>query len=275
MIDESDPRVDIQSLVPSSARNTELISQPEKVSGSSPLSELTSKLEAILQDEQLGDGDRMVVTEAARNMTMFREELIRRRQLLESQGIPVTKDNMFLICYLENPDPSATRATVSPVTGFSLDQMYDPQFMETDERGRMKQKIIKATNETAHQMLVAMEFMRPGETLDQRLQRIEGRKIFYQDQQGRPTDKVWCERFNDFDGELISFNEHSDPRGTNYMHITSPITGPGVLVRIETDMYKDGDTLRADNTTIKSILFRPDGTGTNESVGEVFIRLAK
>lgn len=141
---------------------------------------------------------------------------------------------------------------------------------------------ISASQGAKMRILEVLEFLRPGETLVQRMDRIGGFPDYQRSKTGQETGIVHTFRDNPSTGESIIWDPYWAKEGTSSnIRIISPLFGPFFIAMINMDMQitNEGgrDRLRPTTGHIDYITCRFEGGADThpEDVGGAMMRLSK
>ncbi len=141
---------------------------------------------------------------------------------------------------------------------------------------------VSASQEAKVRTLEALEFLRPGETLTQRMDRIAGFPDYQRTRTGQDTGVVSAFRHNPNTGESIIWDPYWTKAGkSTNIRITSPLFGPFFIAMVNVDLQitNDGRRDRLEPTTgqIDYITCRFEGGVDNheEDIGNAMMRLSK
>lgn len=164
--------------------------------------------------------------------------------------------------------------------GISIDHMF------TGEDKGNEDNQVSASQGTKMKILEALEFLRPGETLESRIDRISGSPMYGQTKTGEETGALAIFRSNPGTGESIVWNPYYAKTIHNYeklsnVRIGSPLFGPHLIAMVDAELEiandGQGDKLRPKTGKIDWVTFRFEGGADThpEDVGAAMMRLSK
>lgn len=213
------------------------------------------------------ESDDPIVKEALKNETRHKRE------------VKLTPSDMYqLVAYIaSNPKFQSMREksgfNESVIYGTSLDRREVPH---PDTKTRAE-----ANQDAKIRILEALGFLRPGETIAQKMERIAGLPSYQQTETGEGTGVIHTFRHDPSNGESIIYDPYSTTNKYSNIRITSPLFGPYLvaMVDLELRVSHDGVHDRLEPTTgeIKSIVLRFEGNPDTypEEIGKAMLRLSK
>lgn len=247
---------------------------------------------------QFSGQDAMIIDHAANQLASMGASINMVRTLLESDDprvkealknetrdrteVKLTPAEMYLLTnYIAS---NWEFATMKENTGFidgviygvGLDHMRIPS---ANKEGEVN--MVEASQEAKIRILEALEFLRSGETLTQKIDRIGGLPVYQQTKSGEKTSMVHTFRQNPRTGESIIWNPYYiTPGQHSNIRITSPLFGPFFIAMVDTDLQitNNGQQDRLEPTTgkIDYITCRFEGGRDNkDDIGSAMFRLSK
>lgn len=238
--------------------------------------------------------DALVINEAAYKLTSIGASIDMVRTLLESDDPRVKKavrevrtdrsealltpSEMYHLAHFiaEHPEFSGNRERA----GFTDDVIFGT-LLDHTPLAEGKKNDLEASQEAKIAILEALEFLRPGESLAQRLDRIGGFPVYAVNRSGQTTGVVNIFREDSDQGESVVWDPYYLGHTNPNIRITSPLFGPHFMAMVMTDlqMTNDGEKNRLKPATgkINYITCRFEGglDHPSEDMGGAMMRLSK